>query len=331
MILKNTNANESPYNYFDILGNDENALSKAFSYLISIDKDCFFCFIKLLGIKLSNSLLNFSKFRIEIQRKREAGITDIEITDEEKIHIIVECKIKQGKVRRQRTQYNKEFTKNCGKYLCLLTEVYDSNIQMEGDVKVITLSWYDIITVFNTKDFLSKEIVVNFIKFAERNYKMNNIKEILMQGLSNDEEEKRYNDYCIYRRKLTFGSPLYFAPYFSKMKYKNNYGIKSLSKILGIITATTSDIVNYVSEFEKFTDDKALIKKWKSGIKLNNTKKDQTLYTYYFLRKEMDFKSPLIKDGGIEKGRGKNWIAANIPQNRCVSFSEFLKHIPELM
>lgn len=331
MILKNTNANESPYNYFDILGNDENALSKAFSYLISIDKDCFFCFIKLLGIKLSNSLLNFSKFRIEIQRKREAGITDIEITDEEKIHIIVECKIKQGKVRRQRTQYNKEFTKNCGKYLCLLTEVYDSNIQMEGDVKVITLSWYDIITVFNTKDFLSKEIVVNFIKFAERNYKMNNIKEILIQGLSNDEEEKRYNDYCIYRRKLTFGSPLYFAPYFSKMKYKNNYGIKSLSKILGIITATTSDIVNYVSEFEKFTDDKALIKKWKSGIKLNNTKKDQTLYTYYFLRKEMDFKSPLIKDGGIEKGRGKNWIAANIPQNRCVSFSEFLKHIPELM
>ena len=294
-------------------------------------KIVFFCFIKLLGIKLSNSLLNFSKFRIEIQRKREAGITDIEITDEEKIHIIVECKIKQGKVRRQRTQYNKEFTKNCGKYLCLLTEVYDSNIQMEGDVKVITLSWYDIITVFNTKDFLSKEIVVNFIKFAERNYKMNNIKEILIQGLSNDEEEKRYNDYCIYRRKLTFGSPLYFAPYFSKMKYKNNYGIKSLSKILGIITATTSDIVNYVSEFEKFTDDKALIKKWKSGIKLNNTKKDQTLYTYYFLRKEMDFKSPLIKDGGIEKGRGKNWIAANIPQNRCVSFSEFLKHIPELM
>lgn len=329
MILKNTNANESPYNYFDILGNDENALSKAFSYLISIDKDCFF--IKLLGIKLSNSLLNFSKFRIEIQRKREAGITDIETTDEEKIHIIVECKIKQGKVRRQITQYNKEFTKNCGKYLCLLTEVYDSNIQMEGDVKVITLSWYDIITVFNTKDFLSKEIVVNFIKFAERNYKMNNIKEILIQGLSNDEEEKRYNDYCIYRRKLTFGSPLYFAPYFSKMKYKNNYGIKSLSKILGIITATTSDIVNYVSEFEKFTDDKALIEKWKRGIKLNNTKKDQTLYTYYFLRKEMDFKSPLIKDGGIEKGRGKNWIAANIPQNRCVNFSVFLKHILELM
>ena len=45
----------------------------------------------------------------------------------------------------------------------------------------------------------------------------------------------------------------------------------------------------------------------------------------------MDFKSSLIKDGGIAKGREKNWIAANIPQNRCVNFSVFLKHILELM
>lgn len=45
----------------------------------------------------------------------------------------------------------------------------------------------------------------------------------------------------------------------------------------------------------------------------------------------MDFKNPLVKDVGIGLGRGKNWIAANIPPNRCVSFSEFLKHIPELM
>lgn len=331
VVLKNVNSNLSPYNYFDILGDDENALSKAFSYLLSIDKDCFFSFMHLLGIKLKNTSANFAKYKIEIQRKRESGITDIEITDEKKNHVIVECKIKNGKVQKQRTQYNNEFINNCDKYLCLLTEIYDSNIQTEGDVKVISISWYDIITMLNTKDFLSKEFVVNFIKFAERNYKMNNIKEILIQGLSNDEEEKRYNEYCIYRRNLTFGSPLYFAPYFSKMKDKNNYGIKSLSKILGIITATESGICNYISEFEKFTEDKSLIEKWKKGIKIVNSKNDQTLYTYYFLRKELEFKNPLVKDGGIQKGRGKNWIAANIPQNRCVSFSDFLKHIPELM
>ncbi len=331
MILKNKDINGSPYNYFDILGNDENALSKAFSYLISVNKDCFFCFTKLLGIKIHNSKENFTKFKIEIQRKRETGITDIEITDEEKIHIIIECKIKNGKVQKQRTQYNSEFINHCNKYLCLLTEIYDSNIQTEGDVKVITLSWYDIISAFNTKEFLSNEIVVNFLKFAERNYTVNNIKEILIQSLSNDIEEKRYNDYCIYRRDLTFGSPLYFAPYFSKMKNKNDYGIKSLSKILGIITASEADIENFISEFDKFSDDQTLINKWKKGIKLNNNKDDQSLYTYYFLRKEMEFKNPLIKDGGIKKGRGKNWIAANIPPNRCVTFSDFIKHIPELM
>lgn len=135
-------------------------------------------------------------------------------------------------------------------------------IQIEGDVVVKNLSWYDIVSVLNTKDFKSKKIVENFISFAERNYKMNNIKEILIQSLSDEEEIKRYTDFSIYRRNLTFGSPLYFAPYFSKTKDKNNYGIKSLSKILGIITAATSDISNYISEFEKFTEDKDLIEKW---------------------------------------------------------------------
>ena len=32
---------------------------------------------------------------------------------------------------------------------------------------------------------------------------------------------------------------------------------------------------------------------------------------------------------GIEKGRGKNWIAAAVPPNRCVSFKEFTKRIVE--
>ena len=223
MILKNTNSRQSPYNYFDILGNDENALSKAFSYLLSIDKDCFFKFMKKLGIKIHNTQDNYNKFRIEIQKKREAGITDIEITDGKTYHIIVECKIKNGKVTNQRTQYNKEFIKGCRKILCLLTEVYDSNFQKEKDVEVISISWLDIINDLNNQEFLSKDIVNNFLKFAVRNYKMNNVKEILIQDLSKDDEIRRYNDYCIYRRDLTFGSPLYFAPYFTKSKDKNNY------------------------------------------------------------------------------------------------------------
>ena len=103
-----------------------------------------------------------------------------------------------------------------------------------------------------------------------------------------------------------------------------------MSKILGIITAKPSDISNYVDEFEKFTKNNELIQKWKEGIEINNNS-DNDLYTYYFLEKQFDFKNPLVKDGGIKKGRGKDWICAYISKNRCVSFPDFLKHIPELM
>jgi hypothetical protein len=35
----------------------------------------------------------------------------------------------------------------------------------------------------------------------------------------------------------------------------------------------------------------------------------------------------LKKDGTNKKGRGKNWIAALIPKNRCVTFEEFTKRL----
>ena len=66
------------------------------------------------------------------------------------------------------------------------------------------------------------------------------------------------------------------------------------------------------------------------SLKLGNDNKETT-FTYYFLDEPLTFKSALRKDPGREKGRGKDWIAAMIPPNRCVSFIDFIKHIPELM
>ncbi|MDA3077950.1 hypothetical protein OFO07_03295 [Campylobacter sp. JMF_06 NA1] len=331
MILKYPNSNSSPYNYFDILGDNENALSKAFAYLISVNQDCFFEFLKLVGIGKTD----YSKYQIEIQKNRDAGITDIEITDNEKIHIIVECKIKGGKVDKQRTQYNSVFDKKCEKkILCLLTEIHDSNYSSENDIEVITLSWRDIVDEFDNSKFSSNELVKNFVQFAERILTMNT-KEILIQDLGDEKEIQRYN--CsVYRTGELHGAPLYFAPYFTKQN-KDGDGIKSLSKILGIITAKPNEIGNFVERFESFfyekelPNKKELIEKWKKGIAIKNKENENKLYTYYFLEEEFSFKNPLKKDGGIEKGRGKNWIAAAIPKNRCVSFTDFLKHIPELM
>ena len=83
-----------------------------------------------------------------------------------------------------------------------------------------------------------------------------NTKEILIQDLSDETEIERYN-YLVYRRDESYGPPLYFAPYFTK-KNKNGDGIKSLSKILGIITATPNEIENFVSRFEGFFDKEEL-------------------------------------------------------------------------
>lgn len=49
-------------------------------------------------------------------------------------------------------------------------------------------------------------------------------------------------------------------------------------------------------------------------------------YTYYFLDNPIELNNPLLKDGGNRAGRGRKWIAAAIPPNRCVSFSDFLLH-----
>ena len=50
-------------------------------------------------------------------------------------------------------------------------------------------------------------------------------------------------------------------------------------------------------------------------------------FTYFFLDNSVQLKTILKKDGTRDVGRGKNWIAAQIPPNRCVTFEEFIKHM----
>jgi hypothetical protein len=44
MIIKSANIVKSSLSYFDLLGNKEVALAKAFAYLLASDKDCYFEF-----------------------------------------------------------------------------------------------------------------------------------------------------------------------------------------------------------------------------------------------------------------------------------------------
>ncbi len=49
--------------------------------------------------------------------------------------------------------------------------------------------------------------------------------------------------------------------------------------------------------------------------------------TRTFLDDPVKLDRPLLKDGGNKKGRGKGWIAAMIPKNRCVTFEEFTRRM----
>ncbi|MGB7510154.1 MAG: hypothetical protein WBP54_02570 [Pelodictyon phaeoclathratiforme] len=72
------------------------------------------------------------------------------------------------------------------------------------------------------------------------------------------------------------------------------------------------------------SSDEYLVSKWISGCKLDTEDK---VFTYFFLDESTQLKTPLKKDSTIEVGRGKNWIAAQIPPNRCVTVDEFVRHM----
>ena len=152
-------------------------------------------------------------------------------------------------------------------------------------------------------------------------------REILIQDISIKNEIIKYLDYNIYSRDETYGRPLYFAPYFTKKSNRSEgEGISYLSAIIGILTLVPEEIDDLKDELELFTQDENLIEKWMKGI--NSEKNANTKKSYYFLYNPMTFKSPLLKVPRIES---KNWIGSMIPKNRCVTFEEFIKHIPEIM
>jgi hypothetical protein len=330
MILKRPGTHKTTYNLHDLLGSDEVALSKAFSYLLATDRDSYFYFLRFLEVPIKNTLTNYKSASIITEKKRNEGRTDIELSQEGKYHIIVECKIGKGRAIKQKTQYLTAFDSEAQtKILCILTQERDTNKQIERDVTIRNTSWLEIIELFNNKKFTQKTIVSDYLKFATKNYKMRELKEILIQDLSDATEIRRFKEFCIYRRGQTFGTPIYFAPYFNRGSEEIE-GITKLSRILGILTFKPVDIENFRSDLESFTTNATTVDKWMKGIRLGNASKDFT-YTYYFLDEPLTFKTPLKKDGGRKKGRGKDWIAAMIPPNRCVSFTDFIKHIPELM
>lgn len=109
--------------------------------------------------------------------------------------------------------------------------------------------------------------------------------------------------------------------------------MRYLSPILGVLTLKPNEIEEFRTDLQSFADksDKRdreqQIETWIRGVRIRGAGRAGVAQTYYFLGEPVQFPRPLMKDGTIRKGRGKNWIACHIPKNRCVTFAEIVKRM----
>jgi hypothetical protein len=328
MIIKHRQRTATHLTPFDLFGTDEKGLSKAFAYILAKEKNALFGFLRFIGICANNTDRNFRATSVKIENFRPEGRTDIEILQPNLFHVIAECKIHKGRILHQRTQYFKSFEDVPNRIMCFITQERDTNKQKYKGIITRHTSWIDILDVLENARLATNPIVRQFMMYAIRTYKMKTQKEILVQDLSRQTELNRYLNYSIYKRDVTFGSPLYFAPYFTQKVDKTiGRGIKYLSRVLGVLTLKPCDIEEYRNDLESFYEKPGQVKKWIQGVKDGNRKYQNTEQTFYFLDEPVELLLPLLKDGTIKKGRGKNWIAGMIPKNRCVTFAEFVRRI----
>ena len=329
MKIKQTGLGRSALNTFDLLGADEVGLSKAFAYILGREPMALYRFLHHIGVSTKNTSSNFKDTSIEIERVRDEGRTDIEIRQKGKFHVIIECKVRSNRVQSQKTKYLKSFSDDPQKNLCFITQQNNFKKQVDETIEILNLGWMDIANLFDNKHFQNNLLIKDFLSFAMKGFKMKEQKEILIQDLGNSQEIKRFREFQVYRRDVIFGSPLYFSPYFTRnANQPEGEGISYLSKVLGILTLSPEDIENFTDDLNNFTDEAELVKEWMAGVKMDSLERDK-IFTYFFLGEPLRLNTPLQKDGTNKKGRGKNWIAAKIPKNRCVTFSEFTRRLIE--
>lgn len=315
----------SSLNKFDLLGRDETALAKAFAYVLGCERGVLASFLHRLGLPIRNTEGSFEQVDVHIERRRDEGRTDIEIRVPSRLHVIVECKVRSGRVWAQRTQYISALDKVPLRAICFISQERDQNLERIAGVRTVSLGWLDVLDICEKRKFAESALVQEFARFATKGFKMRMQKEVLIQDVAKEEEVRRYMQCGVYRREPTFGTPLYFAPYFTRKTLaisglELQEGITRLSKVFGVLTMKGAEATSYRDELHAFAEgDKLLVARWLKGVDMNS--KEEA--TYYFLGNPVTLPRPLLKDGGIQKGRGKDWIAAKIPKNRCVTFEKF--------
>ena len=277
--------------FFDLLGIKETSLCKAFAFTLAKEPAAFCAVMRdVFGIKYANWQHDKSEINLET-RYEDIGRTDIEIKFSN-YHIIIEAKVGQNSVSKEQNEKYKDCFKSyegTNKILCFVTENLSPNRDLNlKDVKVVYRSWSDIVEVLERIAKNPKGLIRDFLYYYEGAYKMQHVKEVLVQDLGLKSEIERFENNHVYKCKPQVGTPLYFAPYFTKSaEGSRKDGIYCFAEVCGVVTGKANEIPeDLLKAFaKKYSDSKHeqedIIQKWKNGLNGCNNSEENS---YYFFR-----------------------------------------------
>lgn len=345
-IIKQSGTLKNQSNFFYLFGEKETNLTKAFAYVLASNRILLFSFLRSMAIQVNNTDANFRSIEIRTEKSyKEEGRTDIEIKLPGTFHLIIEAKIGNNRVLGQYNQYIPvlESSLEPVKVMCFISQINEHRHTNTPGIVVKNINWLSVDSMLEDEKVLQDQLVRNFQKYLRRFFKMKTQKEILIQDLGVESEILKYRNNNMYRRDVIFGSPLYFCPYFSRASNQlEGEGASYISRVLGIISSKITDIDAqsirddlqiFCQDFEQEKQTE-LLQKWTAGIdkyiseeqKLPEEEKGKD-YSFYFLDNPVRLPGKALKDFGKQPGRGRDWIAAMIPKNRCVSFTDLLTHL----
>jgi len=315
---------------YDLLGNDEKALTKAFAHLLANSETAFKLFMKeILKTKVPRNL--HQSLKVEIEKHHDDGRTDIELSTDD-FHVIIEGKINYGDIKSQWTQYEGRFSiQTSQKYFVAITSLPIAFEVLLKDLKVHKTTWKDIYQVLGNNS-KNEELIELFISFYERKYLIMLQKEILVQDLGVESQIDLLKEHLIYKRDKVSGIPLYFAPYITK-RTGQEPGIDKLYKVLGVLFTKTDDpewlkrVELFLNDNPELKDYKFLFGKWLDGLAkfskdLTEFSEERDGFNIYFLDE------PVELPGKIKKGAA---LMKQLPKNFSMSFKELFIHLNNLM
>ena len=324
--IKASNSMRPSLNRFELIGDDENALSKSFAYILSLNSIFLKLFLSEIDISYSISDFFYTEIEIQITSDKDCGVTDVEIITP-KHYVIIECKVGDATVsKKQQVKYIRRFEKQKQKecVFCMITGTRNNfACAPRGDFyRVENLTWHDVLSLMITKfepraNKADKQCLIDFENFLTKGDYMRTQNEILIQDLG-PEKKELFEKYHIYNQadiKLVF--PLYFAPYYSKRN--ETPGINWIASVRYARRCTKQEMIQKLDELED--KGSSNYKLWKKGLENFHEK---GIRCFYLLDEPIKIYKPLKKVSNPKDGA--DWVSLRISPNRCVSFADFLKH-----